>query len=75
MQTEEGKTEVNKIKALSLITSDQTVEYSKEEIPIFNKDLWKKFVSFLINWKLPKEEIEQWKIKTDTETVVWKPMF
>ena len=70
IQTEEGKAEVNKIKALSLITSDQTVESNKEEIPTFHKDpLWKKFVSFLLNWKLPKEEIEQWKIKTDTETV------
>ena len=41
MQTEEGKAEVNKIKTLSLITSDQTVNLT-EEIPIFNKDpLWK----------------------------------
>ena len=70
MQTEEGKAEVNKIKALSLITSDQTVKSNREEIPIFNKDpLWKKFVNFLLNWKLPKEEIQQWKIKTDKETV------
>ena len=67
------KEEIDKIRALSLLATDMPDDEQSKQMPVFSKNpRWKKYVDFLLSWKLPKEELNSWNVCSDEEALYFE---